>query len=137
MPALRIPRDDGWLLLRSFWWVAVMRLSLWVLPFRYLCPATDAEPRPRPDAAGTGMRVGAAVRRAGRYIPRATCLTQALAACRILSSMECPARLEIGVLPGEGSLEAHAWVECGGSVIVGGEVAGKYHPLKGFPGSSS
>ena len=64
-----------------------------------------------------------AVAAAGRRLPGArSCLPQALAARALLESSGRPARLRLGVSR-EGPFRAHAWVESGGRVVVGGDVA--------------
>lgn len=62
-----------------------------------------------------------AVAQARRASPGTTCLTRALAAGWMLRRRGQPARLVIGVARGKDGLEAHAWLELDGVVIVGGE----------------
>jgi hypothetical protein len=62
-----------------------------------------------------------AVERARRAVPGTTCLTRALAAGWMLRRRGQPARVVIGVAMASGTLEAHAWLELGGTVIIGGE----------------
>ncbi|MBI4613045.1 MAG: lasso peptide biosynthesis B2 protein, partial [Planctomycetes bacterium] len=66
-------------------------------------------------------RIAWAVSAAGRRLPGTTsCLAEALAAQVLLAREGHRARLEIGVARGEGeSLAAHAWVECGGQILLG------------------
>jgi hypothetical protein len=58
---------------------------------------------------------------AARFVPRSTCLIQAVAAHRLLRRGGSPAVLCLGVLrdPGAG-FHAHAWVESEGQVLIGG-----------------
>ena len=60
-----------------------------------------------------------AVRLCKRFVPYATCLTQALAARRLLSRYGYDAVLKIGVAKSESKLEAHAWIEVDGKVVLG------------------
>jgi hypothetical protein len=61
-----------------------------------------------------------AVAAASPYVPAATCLTQALATWIILIKHGEEAHLQIGVAKNQaGKLEAHAWVESGGRVLIG------------------
>jgi hypothetical protein len=63
------------------------------------------------------------VTRVAVAVPRATCLTQALATMILLGQEGHHSRMFIGVSRGEGQrMDAHAWVECSGEVIVGGPV---------------
>jgi hypothetical protein len=64
--------------------------------------------------------VGRAVCRAARLVPRATCLSQALATIWLLAGRGHAASLRIGVKRGDaGELLAHAWVEHEGRIVVG------------------
>lgn len=72
-----------------------------------------------------------AVERARRAAPGTTCLTRALAAGWMLRRRGQPARIVIGVAVASGKLEAHAWLELGETVIVGGEAEiGRYARLR-------
>jgi hypothetical protein len=65
-----------------------------------------------------------------RYVPAATCLTQALVTQVLLSRRGHPASMRIGVARSEaGEFQAHAWVECRGRVVIGGAQA----PLRFTP----
>lgn len=73
-----------------------------------------------------------AVMTSSRYVPAATCLTQAFATQVLLSRRGLPARLRIGVVKGkDGRLQAHAWVESNGVVVIGGSGPDveRYKPL--------
>jgi len=77
-------------------------------------------------------RVGWAVQAAGRRTLKANkpCLAQALVAHRLLLKSGHPADLQIGVTRADsGDLEAHAWVECRGRIVVGGGELSRYTPL--------
>ncbi|MCL4294766.1 MAG: lasso peptide biosynthesis B2 protein [Anaerolineae bacterium] len=70
--------------------------------------------RPSPE------RVARVVQAAGRYVPGATCLPQALAVQTLLKQRGYSSSLRIGVAKGEGGqLEAHAWVESQGRIVIG------------------
>lgn len=59
-----------------------------------------------------------------------TCLTQALAAQVLLERRGYPAQLHIGAVRGEqGQFQAHAWVESGGRIVIGGQERARYTPL--------
>jgi hypothetical protein len=65
-------------------------------------------------------KIAWSIRVAARYIPSATCLTQAFAGVRLLKEFGQPACLRIGVAKStEGKLEAHAWVESSGRIVIG------------------
>ena len=57
-------------------------------------------------------------------VPKASCLTQALAGLWLLRLMGFEASVVIGVAAGESGsavLRAHAWLESGADVILGGD----------------
>jgi hypothetical protein len=120
----QLSREERGLLLQATVVVGTVRLGLWVLPFRTLrdfVAHTSASTTVRGDVE-TVSRVGWAVTSAARRIPAATCLTQALAAQYLLRRRGVEARLRIGVARERGErLQAHAWVESGGRVVVGGD----------------
>ena len=72
----------------------------------------------------TVSRIAWAVSAVARRLPsRTTCLVEALAAEAMLRRRGFAPTLRIGVRePGSDAtlLEAHAWVECAGSVVIGG-----------------
>lgn len=121
--ALSAPQQ--WLLLKTLFLVAAVRLGLWVLPFRTVLRMVEALRRKglsrtdSPSHSSVGEVIWA-VKAASRWVPEATCLTQALTAHCLLGRFGHPAKLEIGVARGkEGALEAHAWVEVGGETLIG------------------
>lgn len=59
------------------------------------------------------------VQSAARFVPGASCLTQALAAHVLLEQGAHPSTLHIGVSRERGRFEAHAWVEEAGSILIG------------------
>ena len=66
-----------------------------------------------------------------RLFPVRPCLTQALTARYLLARRGVPSTLRIGVTRGEDqSLQAHAWLEQRGEVLIGGKASpDAYHPL--------
>lgn len=104
--------------------VWLVRLGLWLLPFQFTRRLTRWLARPATEFTGwpAAEQIGWAAEVASQLVPRATCLTQALAAQILLRRYGHPASLCIGVTRGQNDqFEAHAWVECGGAVIIGGE----------------
>jgi hypothetical protein len=115
--------DDRRRLLVALPVVAVVRTALWVLPFGTLRSAIERLVRSRspkeasPDASD---RIAWSVGSAARVVPRATCLTQALAGELLLRRAGYPAEVRIGVAKSStGKLEAHAWVESDGRIVIG------------------
>ena len=113
--------EDRRLLLEALAIVTTMRVALWVLPFGRLRSAIRrVPPRPRSSTRRGADRIAWSVVSAARFVPRASCLTQALAAEILLRRAGLPADLRIGVATdGAGALEAHAWIESEGRVLIG------------------
>lgn len=99
-----------------------------------LCAAAMRLPRRRALTPTYRSQAAWAARTAGRWVlPDGPCLTQALVLQYLLLRRgEASTRLHIGVAKGsEGDLQAHAWVEKDGRVLVGG--AGSPNSYEPFP----
>jgi hypothetical protein len=130
----RLTGLDRRLLAEAFAAALAVRIGLSLLPFSTLRRVIDAATR----APRAGVRRGRppvarvvwAVEVAGRRLPGTTCLARALTAHVLLTRRGYATRIHIGVARDEpGRLEAHAWVEGEGQVLVGGEAAERYTPL--------
>lgn len=109
-------------------------MALSLLPFRLVHRAIAATTRRlhgrTPDPTRTPERITWAVTAVAVRVPRATCLTQALAATLILVRHGHPATLRVGVAKNDdGSLRAHAWLESDGRTILGEPVPGAFIPF--------
>jgi hypothetical protein len=128
------------LLITSLLLLGVVRVGLWLLPFQTLRRLLAHMARRHTGARGGDQvsvkRVARAVTVASRYVPAATCLTQALATQVLLSHRGYPASLRIGVArSGVGEFLAHAWVECQGQIVIGGAQAlSRFTPLPPMDG---
>jgi hypothetical protein len=112
-------------LLRATLQVLKVRLMLWCLPFFCLKRLLAGEGQGwsgKTQAEASGVeRIIWAVEVAARYVPRATCLTQALAARKLLHQEGFAGELRLGVAKDEaGRFQAHAWLEQDGRVLLGG-----------------
>lgn len=132
---IRLPATRRCLLIRVALLLWATRLGLWLLPFqtlRRLLAKFAPGPTRVPGADGLSREsVVWAVETAARHMPLAnTCLTQALVAQVLLARRGYPALLRIGVVKGENDdLQAHAWVESGGEVVIGGYELERYARL--------
>ena len=69
-------------------------------------------------------RLGWGMTKASQFVPKTTCLTQALGTQVLLGRRGHLTLIHIGVAKGEeGRLEAHAWLESRGKVVLGGLVS--------------
>ena len=133
---LRLSSTDRALLVKAVLLVGAVRVGLWLLPFRtwrrLLAKLTRASSACQEGGRVPIDRVAWAVTGASRYVPAATCLTQALATKVLLCRNGHPASLHIGVARNEGGgFQAHAWVESDGTVVIGGSGSQleRYTPL--------
>jgi hypothetical protein len=111
---------DRRLLFQAAVLIVLLRTGLQILRFPTLqhCLQCWAD---RTAAAGVPhARIVWAVQAAGSRLSGTTCLVEALVAHTMLRRHGFPATLKVGVRRGAAmSLDAHAWVECGGAVIIG------------------
>lgn len=113
--------SDCRLLLRATPLVAGVRLALWILPFSAVRRLMLTRRRVSPKVPRVSVnRLSWAVQVAGRLIPGASCLTQALAMQRLMVRAGYQAELRVGVAKeAERGLESHAWVVHDGDIVLG------------------
>ncbi len=70
-----------------------------------------------------------AVRRASTIVPGASCLTQAIATKALLARRGQASTLRLGVAKKDEDLEAHAWLEADGKVLIGEFEERRFTPL--------
>jgi hypothetical protein len=120
---LRLSSTERRLLVRAMVVVVVVRIALWLLSFQRLRLFVErrvSTPSRKP-LAMPPQRIAWAVSTVARYVPRASCLTQALAAQWLLGAVGQSGLLRIGVAKrGDGTFRAHAWLESSGGVLIGG-----------------
>jgi len=121
-----LSRRDRRMLLRAWVVVAAVRGALWCCRLsttRRMAAAAAGKPRP-----GAVDELARAVNAVSRCVPRATCLTQAIALHALLRRSNHGAQVEIGVATAP-QFEAHAWVQCDGRTVLGGASTGRYTPV--------
>lgn len=122
---LQLPRNEKWLFLQTAIILASVTLGLRIFPWLKMQSflLTTAKRHLRSSASRPPVQsIKRAVTAAGRFIPKATCLPQALTAQHLLIWNSYPAEFQIGVAKdGNGKLEAHAWVISENKIIIGGE----------------
>lgn len=139
IPALRrfvgLPPSERRLALRALAVVTWIRVRLTVSSF----PTVDRMTRARPvrDTVGrhSAARIGSAVTGVSRYVPGASCLTQALAARLLLAAEGHQSTLRIGMARIDGRLQAHAWLESDGTIVVGGAGHRQFAPFESLASS--
>lgn len=140
---MKISSRDKILALESLFWVIVIRVMVWIFPFRfvqrrvqniasYLSPSDD-----HCAVSTVAMpRLRFMIVMASRYVPKATCLVHALAGYILFSKYGYSTLIKIGVLNEEGVFEAHAWLEYSGDVVLG-ESEKDYKTILGIRRGSS
>lgn len=127
-----LPSGERALALQALGTLSVVRLLLWVLPFRHVRAVVDrwaSAPTGETDLA-IARAVRRAVDRAARTITGSDCLPQALTAELMLRRAGLPARVSIGVASNGKLLSAHAWVESAGLLVTGDSTdIGQYRTL--------
>ena len=120
---------EAWLLI----WVC--RVALWSVPFpRVLQFAERCSNSFRSQSLLSPEAVKRGMARALPFSWRATCLTQGLAAWIMFTRRGTPCRLKIGVAASASdTLAAHAWLECGGAIVVGDIGIDRYKVLWALP----
>jgi hypothetical protein len=143
---LRLAPADRRLLIETALLLAAIRLGLSLLSFRTVLNLLTAILRkPKLETRSPELetfrsqstqqlssnRIVWAVELASRHVPATSnCLIRALATNALLARQHYPARLHIGVAKGtDNKLQAHAWVESDGKVVIGGSELGEFVPL--------
>jgi hypothetical protein len=132
---LRKSRADRRMLVRAAILHVAVAIAVRVLPFgwvrRVLGHVAAVGPRPR-RVDDVAARVVQAVRTASSLLPGANCLTEALVAQCLLTRYQCETALCFGVSrirPAGRPFDAHAWLERGGSGLIGVRAI-VYNPLR-------
>ncbi len=127
---MQLDGADKWLLLRAIAWLAIARIMLTVMPFRYLSARLSAKTNspqiePDPDLL---QRITDAVSAAANNVPwRSDCFPQTIAARMLLKSYGLASTIHFGVdRVGEDVLEGHAWLTCGETVVTGAAELDRY-----------
>lgn len=100
--------------------VIVTRLALWLVPFRFLHRWSQrASEKHAPGDLMRRLRIAHAITIASGLVPAASCLTQALAAQWLLHRRGEFVRLCVGARRSRNGIEAHAWLEHDGGILLG------------------
>lgn len=116
--------SDQRLLMTALVLVVCVRVGLKLLPFRVVrgmvANVKSRYRQPQSQDLQVVTKVSSSVRRVSKYVPGASCLTQALATQVLLTRRGQISNLRIGVNKDvEGDFKAHAWVESEGKIIIG------------------
>ncbi|NEO22845.1 MAG: lasso peptide biosynthesis B2 protein [Moorea sp. SIO4G2] len=138
---LRLTSRERQLVINTFILLGLIRLGLWLLPFQTLRRLIAKISQPSLQAQGVNQtnlsKIVGAVNLSSRYMPGGVkCLARALTTQVLMSRCGYSPQLRIGVAKGEGGkLEAHAWVENQGQVVIGYlRDLSRFTPLPSFKG---
>ena len=119
---IRLTSMDKLVVIQSIYWLIIIRIMISIFPFHFV------QKRVQKIVNRTNRNVNSSVSMSklrvmivvsSRYVPRATCLVQALAGHILFSKYGYDTSIKIGVLTENGEFEAHAWLEHDGSVVLG------------------
>ena len=122
------------LLLQAIPLVVAVRIALWLIPahriFRYAARWVEHAKQNPSRGRPTVHYVAWAVRVVSRRVPRASCLTQALAGQILMGKHGHVSEICVGVArDAKGTLIAHAWLDTGGQVLIGNQDLERYTRL--------
>lgn len=116
---LKAPTNRKLLAVHVFLTVVRVRAGLTIVGYK---PRRQFQPRSTVDAGGvSALQIARYVSRISRFVPGASCLTQAVAAQRLLSVHGHSSHIRIGVKAEGKSFTAHAWLLFRERVILGGD----------------
>lgn len=124
-----MPPSRRRLLVRALLAVSGFRVALTVLPWSRVRALATRRAGATGPPRSTREELAWSVSAVGRRL-RSTCLTDALALQALLLSEGHDATLRLGVAKSDtGKLEAHAWLESGGRVLIGGPESARFTEL--------
>jgi len=113
-----------------FWMLGAKAALAWVPVAKVIGWKKRGLERVRPADASTLKDVRHAVLVVARYAPVSlVCFPQCLAASEMLRRRGIASRLHYGVARDGDKLVTHTWLEAGGEIVIGGEVAAEYSTL--------
>jgi hypothetical protein len=130
---IALPLRDKWLLFQAWWMLGWYRAATLVGPFKRLARHLEhhrERPAPTPlsaEQSRQAQNIGGLVAVASQLTPwQSPCLAQVLVVQHLLAARSIPGQFYLGVRKGckDGetveALSAHAWLECGETVVNGG-----------------
>lgn len=119
---IKLSSKDKLMAIESLFWLIVCRLMLWIFPFHFVQKKIRKIASYLSNSKSSSVtlsKIRSWILITSRYVPRATCLVQALAGYILFSKYGYNTQIKVGVLSEDGVFEAHAWLEHGGSVVLG------------------
>ena len=125
----KLPNNKKSLFIKSLILIIFIRISLTILPFSKVKKISKIFSRSNNDQINNKSieDIIWSIDVVSIYIPRATCLTQAITAQILLYRYNHPSKLKIGVMK-KNDFEAHAWLEINNEIVLG-KSEEKYVPI--------
>ncbi|MCC7551746.1 MAG: lasso peptide biosynthesis B2 protein [Methanobacterium sp.] len=132
---IKLSSKDKILAMESLFWLIMIRVMLWIFPFSYVQKRVQkiADYIFVDDSNVPLQRISLMILASSKYVPRASCLVQALAGYLLFSKYGYNTLIKIGVSNEDGVFEAHAWVEHDEKVVLG-ESEKKYKTIMDVDG---
>ena len=131
---VRLGPEQRALLARAAVWLVLARLGLATLPFLRVRALCGRASRGLPLVGRPASEIRWAVLAVARRLLGTRCLPRALALQALLRQAGVASELRIGVAKNpQGSLVAHAWVDCDGEPFLPDEDVSPYAPLSPLP----
>jgi hypothetical protein len=134
-----LPLDEKLMLLEALVLLALARLAVLVLPFRWVARVLGKQEKetPRQDDpanAALVLHIKKMMQRTSRNVPwTSKCLDQAVAAKIMLARRGIAATVYFGVKnDAKENLKAHAWLRCGTLYVTGGRMRRRYTVINTF-----
>lgn len=117
----RTKLDQLGLLVVATYWTVIVRVGLTVGSMKWLRRTFLPLEMPGDFDEAKARAVIKSVQRAAKLVPFASCLTQAMSAQIMLARRDCRSVLYLGTRRSEdGAFHAHAWLEGGDKLLLGG-----------------
>jgi hypothetical protein len=135
MRFLRLDSRRRKLAVQSVVWLVVVRLGLRVMPYQKMYDRLERRAaRQYSVTQDITEDVVWAVNGTAAWIPGTRCLPKALVGRYLLRRSGCDSRVRFGVTKqSDGAFAAHAWLENGECVLIGGETMLDYSPMPVWP----
>lgn len=118
---IKLPSREKKLALETLFWVLTIRIMVWIFPFQYVQKKVQkiAKHLASDQKKISIQKIRSMIVNISKYVPRATCLVQALVGYILYTKHGYNTKIKIGVLTENGVFEAHAWLEYQGGVVLG------------------
>jgi len=140
---MELPFRDKLFFLDTVLLLSISKLVIFTVPFKKVAPYLGKVNGTIEDTIDTRQtdkaeRVKLFVNMAAGNVPfKSVCLDQAMAGMLLLRRFKIPSNLCLGVKRNEKEqkLDAHAWIECGGRILIGGQRSLQYNKVAHFTNS--